>query len=187
MEPATFPFLDRMYYVYQRDTMREKNLLEEIVHKHYRRVFAYCLAILMNRERAEDACHDVFLKVHGSIGSLDRSRDCTPWLLRIARNHCYDIIRKERRLLDCEHFEAFLRDDSPGPEDSLLEQERLSAVHRAMGQLETAYREVMVLRDVEGLSYQSIASHLGFERKRVKWMLHKARQRVKHMIGDWDA
>ena len=167
--------------------MQEKSLLEDIVHRHYRRVFAYCLAILMNRERAEDACHDVFLKVQKNIGTLDRSRDCTAWLLRVARNHCYDMLRKERRIRDCEHLTDLLRERSLGPEDRLITQERRSAVHRALSQLEPERREVLVLRDIEGLSYQAIASHLGIERKRVKWMLYKARQRLKGIMGGLDA
>ena len=175
-----------MYYVYQRGVMPTENMLEEIVHRHYRRVFAYCLSILMHRERAEDACHDVFLKVQKNLDTLDENRDCTAWLLRIARNHCYDLLRKEKRIYLSDDMERIRCDDSMGPEEHLLENERLGVVLEALKRLKPEYREVLVLRDIDGGSYQQIASHLGMERKRVKWMLYKARQHMKRIIGERD-
>jgi RNA polymerase sigma-70 factor (ECF subfamily) len=163
--------------------MADRHALEEIVHKYYERVFAYCLAILTNRERAEDACHDVFLKVQSNIEKLDHRKNCAAWLLRIARNHCYDVYRKEKRLLLCEDVGNTVRERGLDPEERLLEKERMAMIVDAVNNLQPAYREVLVLRDFSGFSYQSIAHHLGIDRKRVKWMLHKARKRLKRIVG----
>jgi RNA polymerase sigma-70 factor (ECF subfamily) len=163
--------------------MPKESLLEDIVQKHYRRVFSYCLSILVNREMAEDACHDVFLKVQKNLDSLDADRNCTPWLLRIARNHCYDIYRKERRMYPEVDLENTLKEGSMGPEERLLEKEKLAIAIKAMSKLKPTYREILILRDVEHLSYREIAAHLEIERKKVKWMLFKARQKVKLFAG----
>jgi RNA polymerase sigma-70 factor (ECF subfamily) len=162
--------------------VQEQNALEQIVDGHYDRVFAYCLAILAHRERAEDACHDVFLRVQQNLDRLDHGRDCTPWLLRIARNRCYDILKREHRLTVTDELAGTLPDSSPGPEDLALANERTAAFVRALNQLNPNYREVLVLRDINGLSYTDAAQHLGIDRKRVKWMLFKARQRIKSIV-----
>ncbi len=166
--------------------VREQDALEQIVDRHYDRVFSYCLAILTHRERAEDACHDVFLKVQNNLDRLDHGRDCTPWLLRIARNHCYDILRKEQRLSLRGDLSDTVRARSPGPEEQTLARDRAAAVVQAINELAPDYREVLVLRDITGLTYADIARHLEIDSKKVKWMLYKARQRLRSVAGAWD-
>ena len=163
--------------------MRDTNVLKEIVHTHYSRVFAYCLSILMNREMAEDACHDVFLKVQKNINKMDRGKNCTAWIFRIARNHCYDMYRREKRSIANDCLENTLQERSMGPEERLLEKEKVRAIVEGLKRLRPEHREVLVLRDVEDLSYREIARHLGIERAKVKWTLYKARQKLKKIVG----
>lgn len=160
--------------------------IEEIVDKYYRRIFAYCLSILMNREEAEDACHDVFLKVQKNIKTLDVRKSTTGWLLRIARNHCYDIYKKEKHSFPRENLQDMLKDGSKGPEQQLLEKERMRIVMESLENLKPIYREVLVLRDMNSFTYREIAKHLGIESKKVKWMLFKARKRMQLIVGDYD-
>lgn len=169
--------------MYGLNMMTKENLLEDIVQKHYRKVFSYCLSILLNREMAEDACHDVFLKAQKNLDTLDVDRNCTPWLLRIARNHCYDLYRKERRMYTGVDLENTLIESSMGPEERLLEKENLAIAIKALSRLKPEYREILILRDVEYLSYREIAAHLEIEGKKVKWMLFKARRQVKLFAG----
>ena len=161
-------------------------MIEEIVEKYYRKIYAYCLSILMNRERAEDACHDVFLKVQKNIDRLDLRKNRTGWLLGIARNHCYDIYRKEKLSFPAANLQDTLKDGSKGPEEQLLEKERMKIVIEAMEKLKPVYREVITLRDINGFTYKAIALHLGIESKKVKWMLFKARKKILLFIGDYN-
>ena len=73
----------------------------------------------MNREKAEDACHDVFLNVPRNLASLDFNRNITGWLLTVARNHCYDIYRADSREFTIEFPPEVLADSSMKPEDNL--------------------------------------------------------------------
>lgn len=164
--------------------MGNTEALQDMVRTHYSRVFAYCLSILMNREMAEDACHDVFLKVQQHIGTIDSGKNTTAWLFRIARNHCYDIYRKEKRSIAKESLENILEERSMGPEELLLQKEKVRSVIEGLKRLKPEYREVLVLRDMEGLSYREIARHLCIERTKVKWMLYKARQKLEKVVGD---
>jgi RNA polymerase sigma-70 factor, ECF subfamily len=160
--------------------------IEEIVDKYYRRIFAYCLSILMNRERAEDACHDVFLKVHKNIEKLDVGKNTAGWLLSIARNHCYDLYQKEKRSFPRDNLQDILEDGAIGPEQQLLEKERMRIVMESLENLKPIYREVLVLRDIDNFTYKEIAMHLGIESKKVKWTLFKARKKMQVIIGDYD-
>jgi RNA polymerase sigma-70 factor, ECF subfamily len=164
----------------------QKAMIEEIVDKYYSRIYAYCLSILMNRERAEDACHDVFLKVQKNIDKLDERKNRSGWLLSIARNHCYDIYRKEKHSFPAEYLPYMLEDGSNGPEEQLLEKEQIRIIVESLKKLKPVYREVLVLRDIDGFAYREIALHLGLESKKVKWMLFKARKKIKLLIGDLD-
>lgn len=185
---ATFPFMNRIYCVEMQVIMsgQKKRTIERIVHANYTKIFSYCLSILMNREMAEDACHDVFLKLQKNIDCIDESRNSTPWLLRVARNHCYDICRREKHSFPSDSLEHHLREKSKGPAERLLEKERVSVIVAVMKDLKPAYREVLVLRDIEGFSYREIAVHLDVETKKVKWMLFKARRQIKLKMRDWD-
>ena len=178
---ATFPLFFRIYYVDGRKTM-----IEEIVDTYYGRIYAYCLSILMNRERAEDACHDVFLKVQQNIDKLDLNKNRTGWLLSIARNHCYDMYRKEKHSFPAEYLPDMLEDCSIGPEEQLLKKERMRILLESLRKLKPVYREVLVLRDMDNFTYKEIALHLGMERKKVKWMLFKARKKMQMLIGDYN-
>ncbi len=159
--------------------------IEDIVDRYYQVVFSHCLSILMNRERAEDACHDVFLKVQMNIDMLDSGRNISAWLLTTTRNHCYDIYRKERHSFSMENLADILKDNSINPEERLLEKERLTTIVQGLKSLKPVYREVLVLRDIEGISYKDIGRHLRIESKKVKWMLFKARKKLRIFIEDY--
>ena len=161
-------------------------MLEELIDQYYQRIFAYCLSILKNRERAEDACHDVFLKAQKNIDKLDLKRNRAAWLLRIARNHCYDVYRKEKHSFPSENLQDILIDNSIGIEERLIEKERIIILVESLKKLKPLYRETLVLRDIDGFSYKEIGLHLGMESKRVKWMLFKARKRLQLLIGEHD-
>jgi RNA polymerase sigma-70 factor, ECF subfamily len=160
-------------------------LIEEIVEKYYRKIYAYCLAILMNRERAEDACHDVFIKAQKNIKKLDSRKNIAGWLLSTARNLCYDIYNKEKLSFPTDNLQYVLEDKSPDPEASLIEKEQIRAIAESLKNLKPTYREVLVLRDMDGFSYHEIAQYLGIEKKKVKWMLFKARKKMRLFVGEY--
>jgi len=76
----------------------DKGAYAALVERHYRRVFALCLGMLGNVHDAEDAAQEALLKGLAKIGKLSRTRRFEPWILKIAKNQCLDLLRKRKRL-----------------------------------------------------------------------------------------
>jgi RNA polymerase sigma-70 factor (ECF subfamily) len=156
----------------------------EIAEKHYDRLFAYCNAILLDGNKAEDACQDVLLKLLTRFQDGDKRCRDLAWILTVARNHCYDMIRKERRIVDSDCTEHQLESVYKGPEEELLRNEEVLSIRNQLKSMPPKYREVLVLRDFNDMSYKDIAAHLNCNVSRVKWMLNTARSRLRLCLGD---
>jgi len=151
---------------------RDPTALAALFDRYFDRLYAVVYRILMNRAEAEDAIQEVFLKVHRGGARLDPSRDPLPWLVTIAANVSRDRWRSGASRLDraSTSFDAnpALREivsapdgSGPSPERDLIAREREERVREALGKLKPESREVIVLREYEGLGYDRIAVILG--------------------------
>jgi RNA polymerase sigma factor (sigma-70 family) len=159
----------------------ESSALAEIFRAYSQRVIGLCRHMLRDRNLAEDAAGEVFLRLRTSIATYDASAQFDRWLLRITANHCIDLIRRrqlERRWISEEEHPA----DPPSPDSSpltlLLLKERGKAIARALEGLADAYRLPLVLRYYAGLSYDEIAAQLDVEKTQVAGRIFRA----KHML-----
>lgn len=123
---------------------------------------AYNLARWLTRDdhAAEDVVQEAYFRAlkyaHGFRGG-----DGRPWFLRVVRRAAYDWLAKRRNAPAMTSFDEEIHghtDQSPGPDHSSLRQADQQYLHRALEKLPAEFREVMVLRELEGLSYQQIAS-----------------------------
>lgn len=122
---------------------------------------AYNLArwLAKNDHDAEDIVQESCLRALKFIGGFD-GFDARAWLLRIVRNTFYDGQRKRRNRESPEHFEATARDlqsIAPGPDEQLLCAIDIEALRGAIAELPEEFREVLVLREMEGLQYEQIS------------------------------
>ena len=154
---------------------------------------AYSLArwITGNRADAEDVVQDACLRAFRAVGSL-ADGSARPWLLTIVRNAAYTWLRKNRPsavlvvedLADVEAANADPGDpDSETPETALIAKADAACLQAAIAALPTAYRETMILRDVQGLSYREIAEVTGVPIGTVMSRLARGRNRVIKTIG----
>jgi len=142
-------------------------------------VFRLCLGFSRNAAEAEDLCHDVFLKAFARVPGLREPAGARIWLLRIARTTCLDHLRR-LRLLPTVRVEEAARAmaDHPGPEalsEASEERVRLKAAIRALPRKQ---REVLVLREYGGLSYDDLARILRIRPGTVMSRLNRARKAV---------
>jgi RNA polymerase sigma factor (sigma-70 family) len=149
---------------------------------------AYSLAcwITGNRDDAEDVVQDASLHAFHGIRSFSNG-NARVWLLTIVRNTAYSWLRKDRPtadlvLKDIEEDEAVLRDSAdpdPAPQEaSLIAKADATTLHKAIAALPTSYRETMILRDVQGLSYREIAEITAVPTSTVMSRLALARRRI---------
>lgn len=160
---------------------------EEIVNLYGRRIVAYCHR--MAGASAEDLAQEIFVKLYLALPRFDLEKPLTPFLFRIAHNHCLDMLRKKRvptvsLVRDGEEGgrEIDHPNGRPSPEDLAQRAEVLGAVEEAMNSLPPAYRSALVLRHVEGLSYEEIAETLGLPMGTVKARIHRGRERLQQKL-----
>jgi RNA polymerase sigma-70 factor (ECF subfamily) len=159
-----------------------------LVDLHKRTVFGLCVRVLRDTEDARDAAQEAFARAYAGISTFDAAQPFAPWVLRIARNHCLDVIR--RRMPASTRVELDAAPDEGAPReladpdavrgDEALERRQLSAqLERAVQALPQNYREVIQLFHVEHLSYKEIAAALDVPIGTVMTWLHRARAKLK--------
>ena len=147
---------------------------------------AYSLARWLVRDHhvAEDVVQDAFLRAFRYFGTF-RGGDARPWLLGIVRNCCYTWFAQQKRAGE---FEVDLEDaDAPDldalsrpstPETLLMQKMERAEVTAALARLQVPYREVLVLREIEELSYEDIARVLDIPKGTVMSRLSRARRQL---------
>jgi RNA polymerase sigma-70 factor (ECF subfamily) len=161
-----------------------------IVNRHQQSVYSLCLRMLRDSALAEDATQDTFIKAWTAIGSF-RGGLVRPWLLRIATNRCYDILRAQGRRpagsLEAAPVElepqwtsqATIAED---PEHHADRSELSAFLERALGDLPDDQRLAIILSDVHGHSYEEIAQIANVAVGTVKSRISRARSRLREVV-----
>ena len=165
--------------------MREgdADALQILMEKYQQRVFALVFGIVRDRHEVEDVAQEVFLKVFLRISAFDGRSKFYTWLYRVAANTAKDHVKKRRRrpALPLEE-DAGIPDESGGPTQAAVVSERRVMVREAIAALPTRYREVLALRELEGMTYNEIAQVLRLSIGTVESRLHRARARLKRRL-----
>jgi RNA polymerase sigma-70 factor, ECF subfamily len=159
----------------------DRRAFEELVIAYQHRVFGVALRMLGNRAEAEEIAQETFLRAHRALPEFRGGACLHTWLYAIASRLCLNrLASADRRLLRGDD-EALATAPSGEPSAAaVLERAELdAAVREAIAALPDERRIVVVLRDVEGLSYEEIAEALGLEPGTVRSRLHRARLDLK--------
>jgi len=156
---------------------------EELVIGYQHRVFGVALRMLGSRAEAEEIAQEVFLRAHRALADFRGEARLGTWLYGIASRLCLNrLASPDRRLA---RGDAALADVVAGTLDAAAEVERAeldAALHAAIAELPEERRLVLVLRDVEGLSYEQIAETLALDPGTVRSRLHRARMQLKEKL-----
>jgi RNA polymerase sigma-70 factor (ECF subfamily) len=170
----------------------DRGAFNALVESHQRQVYNLCFRTLGNAEDAADATQETFFSAYRAIGGFRAPDDAfRSWLLRIAVNTCYDLLRRRRRRptqpLDAADAtpsaSEVLADPEPGPEQQALSAETAAIVSRALADLSADHRLVITLCDLQGLRYDEAASVLGVELGTVKSRLSRARVALRDALA----
>ena len=150
-----------------------------LVRRHQERVFRFLHRMLDAREEAMELSQDVFVKAWQALPGWRPEAAFSTWLLQIARNAALDQVRR-RQVVRFAPLEEGLEvaDEAPGPEARYATRERQAQLERALRRLAAEHREILLLREVEGLAYGELASVLGIAEGTVKSRLARARSAV---------
>jgi RNA polymerase sigma-70 factor (ECF subfamily) len=190
-EPDAVDNIDeKLILAAQKGDLESFNLL---VTRHERAVFSVCMRLLRDVSNAEDATQDTFIRAWGAIDSF-RGGMVRPWLLRIATNRAYDMLRSRTRRptwsLDAELFESEPEWTTQGhheaPDTFATRSELAGFLEQALGQLPDDQRLAIVLSDVQGYGYDDIAQITGVAVGTVKSRISRGRSALRTLLRDDD-
>jgi RNA polymerase sigma-70 factor, ECF subfamily len=163
----------------------------KLVERYQRRVYALAFGILRNREDAWDVAQEAFVKAYKNLSTFEGNSAFYTWLYRITYNLSLDHVRaKHRRDVHAEG-ERRLRSDGINSEDdpkvehpseAVDRKELAEVVQRAMTQLSEKHRAIIVLREIEGLSYEEMAEVLKISKGTVMSRLFHARKNLQALL-----
>lgn len=159
---------------------------EQLVTRYQDRVYSFCVRLLNDRAEAEDVAQDVFLTLYRSAGEFRGEAAFSTWLLRIAKNQSLNRIkyldrrgrigRRSIEEISEERLVPASTEREPMRPDAIVEGGQTAAiVQSAIAELDPQHRDVVVLRDVEDLSYEEISGITGLPIGTVKSRIHRGR------------
>jgi RNA polymerase sigma-70 factor (ECF subfamily) len=162
---------------------------EEVYSRHEAMVFNLALRLSGSAEEAADLTQEIFLRVYRHLGSFRGQSALKTWLFRIALNHCRQRLSRFRPLVqpvdesDPEGGGLVLTDPGRGPEELAAAAEQGRLVAKALGRLHPVFREAVILRDLEGMSYQEIADVMGVRVGTVRSRIARGREQLRISLG----
>lgn len=165
----------------------DKNAFGALVRRFMSDAYLIALGFTGNSEDARDLSQEAFIKAYGARDQFESGRPFYPWFYRILRNRCLNFVQREAK----KHEPLFYDNDpdrerfpSPSPStlESLEREERVRLVHAAIDRLSFDHREVIVLKNLKGYSYEQIARTLEIPIGTVMSRLYYARKMLKEIL-----
>lgn len=165
----------------------DKNAYELLILKYQSQVFATVLNIVKDRDYAQDFVQEAFFKAYEKLDTLKEKAQFYPWLKRIAINLALNHFDRQKRVVDVEnednstsYFENIA--DEGDPEELTLKEELRRYVRKFVDALPDRLRVVIVLREIEDMSYEEISAMLNIPLGTVRSRLFNARQLIKDRL-----
>lgn len=166
----------------------------ELMERYAKRAYGVAVGIVGDPDEAQDVVQEAFIKAYYSLREFRFGSNFYTWFYRLLVNRAIDRWRKTARSKTVPMDESWLRDDGSAPDgtayprtpEEMAENRQLSeALARAIGSLPEYHRAVILLREVEGMSYEEIAKSLGCSVGTVMSRLHYARAKLRDALGEF--
>ncbi len=157
----------------------------DLLRRYQHPVFGLCYRLLGDREGASDAAQETFVRAYASLSSFDPGQRFDLWILRIARNHCYDLLRRRgvRPQVD-EEAASLAVDTAPTALDRIEEAETSRNLEAALQGLPPTDREVLALYYVQRKKTREIAQLIGVAPGTVMARLFRAREKLRKNLAE---
>ncbi len=185
VNPPTAP--EAIESIIQRCLQGDQLAWDQIVRLHWRKVFNVAYKFVGRHEEAEDLTQDIFLKVFRSLDTFDRRANFQTWLISVSRNLCIDHYRSVRKEREAINQDVNAGDLTPaasdvGPVARLEQRDRVRLLRQALAMLPPTLRTAVLLRDIQELSYQEIATRLRLPEGTVKSRINRGRTELARQI-----
>lgn len=176
--------LDDDFSLIKRFIEGDESVFSILVQRHKEKVRNIIYLTLSNHELVDDIAQEVFLTVYKNLGRFRFESQFTTWLYRVTVNKCKDHLRK----MKIRHIFLPIKDsdEDPGYETSPETEDIKEIVHKAIEKLPDKLRIPLLLKDIEGLSYQEIAESVQCEIGTVKSRIFRAREGLKNLLKPYE-
>lgn len=158
---------------------------EELFRRYHPRICAYAARMVGCREHAEEVAQEAFISALRRLRETEQAIVFKAWIYGIARNGAIDHLRARARRapeVGYDHVEAFVEPTgphaAPAPEAAMESKQALSDLQGAFGGLSDTHHQILVMRELEGLSYDQLGKRMGMSRSQVESTLFRARRRL---------
>jgi RNA polymerase sigma-70 factor (ECF subfamily) len=173
----------------------DRDAFRTLYDRYHRRAYALAFGVLRHQDDALDVVQDAFIKAHRYLDKFEGNSSFYTWLYRIVMNLAIDHLRKHRRVrpveLDEQHLEEGVGDDSllpkvlgGNPGRALLDKEIRARIDEALGELSENHRAVLVMRELEGMSYEEMAQAMNCSKGTIMSRLFHARKNMQKRLVD---
>lgn len=166
----------------------DADAFEPLVKEHEKKIYNLALRMTGDPDDAYDVAQDAFVKAYTSLKDFRGESAFGSWLYRLASNVCLDFLRREKRRgtvsLTVEDEELDIADLRFSPEDEIERLELRDEINTALMRLPATARQIIVMRDVSGLSYAEITEALGLELGTVKSRIARAREKLIAILSE---
>ena len=173
----------------------DKAAFRSLVERHQRRAFAIAMGLVRDENDARELVQEAFLRVYRGLGAFQGSSSFFTWLYRIVTNLAIDLMRKPGRkdaelqesqssTDDESDFPLVSRIDGADPLDVIRRQEIAGRIKAALDALPPYHRGVILMREVEGMSYEEMAQAMGVSKGTIMSRLFHARQKLQRALAD---
>jgi RNA polymerase sigma-70 factor (ECF subfamily) len=171
----------------------------QLFEKYHKRAFSVAYGVLKNRHDALDVVQEGFVKVHKHLGNFEGSSSFYTWLYRIVMNLAIDSLRRRKTSRPVEYDDAIRRDSVDGggddvilarmldanPRKAAIRRELVAKIDAALAELPDYHREVILLREIDGLSYEEMAEVLNVPKGTIMSRLFHARKKMQAALADY--
>jgi RNA polymerase sigma-70 factor (ECF subfamily) len=197
-DPTAAPVVDEDRRLVDRAQAGDLPAFEALVRRYERWVFTLAVRMVGDRAQAEDLAQEVFLKAYRGLRGFRGGARFSTWLYAIASHHCLNYLAgRESRMRRVEQTDNptdghgrspssiwdRVADGAPGPDVVLERRDLRRLIQDALLRLSEDHRMAVVLRDIQGMSYEEMAETLGVELGTVRSRLHRARMELKASLG----
>ena len=181
--PSSNPDLD----LAERHRYGDPQAFEEVYDRYASMVYSLALRLAGKPSEAEDLAQEVFLRIYRHLGRFNGRSTLKTWVYRVTINHCRSRLGRLRRLFqlpvdDEGREQTDWVDERRGPEARALAHDAVRRVTAALQQVKPSFREAVVLRDIEELSYEEIASVLGIRIGTVRSRIARGREQLRRVL-----
>lgn len=172
----------------------DSQAFEELISSYQKKVLNLAYRMLGSVSDAEDAAQEIFIKVFRSLYSFNEQSAFSTWIYKVATNVCLDILRKRKRQnggamisinrynSQDDEYELPIEDTAPSPYEEAQKKEAMRALGSALDLLSEEQRAVIVMRDINGLSYEEIADVMECSLGTIKSRINRSRLALRKLL-----